>query len=176
MKKSALLAAFCLSAAMLHAASIPFPTGLIPFNSIANETAKDANGNVLVLGFTSTALLPALQGIPLPSSQNETFSSASVQLAPGQFFSNVFVPTPSQRFGDFSAFPEPLIDPLTGNAFARNIIPTELLFGNNGFFAFEVGPQATATPEPSTAYLLGGAFLLIALLRSRSRAGLPCQE
>ena len=165
MKTLVLFAAFCVPATLLQSASIPFPTGLIPFNSIANETQKDPSGNVLVLGYTNTALLPALTGIPYPNFANETFATASVQLAPGQFFSNVFVPTIAQRAGVFSAFPQPLIDPPTGMAFPRNSIPTALLFGDNGFFAFEVGPQTTSTPEPSTAYFITGAILLMALLR-----------
>ncbi len=161
MKRSLLLFAFCSSAALLQAASIPFPPALIPFNSIANETAKDSSGNMLVLGYTNPALLPALVSIPFPSSPSEVFSNTLVGLAPAVFFSNVFVPTPAQRVGDFSAFSQPLIDPNTSTAFPRNIIPASLLFGNNGFFAFEVGPSTSATPEPSAlSLILGGALAL----------------
>ncbi len=167
MRTPVLLAIVCLSASILQAASIPFPSGLIPFNSIANETAKDSNGNVLVLGYTNEALLPALINLPYPTSLNEKFATASVQLAPGQFFTDVFVPTPAQRAGIFAAFTQPLINPLTGLAFPGNNIPTALLFGNNGFFAFEVGSQTVPTPEPSSAYIVAGAVCLVALLRAR---------
>ena len=49
MSKRVLLA-LCFTAVTLQAASLPFPTGLVPFNSIANETAPAPNGDVLVLG------------------------------------------------------------------------------------------------------------------------------
>ncbi len=164
MKLLVLLLAFCSSATLSRAASIPFPPGLIPFNSIANETAKDLNGNMLVLGYTNVALLPALVSIPFPSSPNELFSG-TVGLAPGIFFSNLFVPTPAQRVGDFSAFSQPLIDPTTNMAFARNLIPSSRLFGDNGLFAFEVGPSSSATPEPSTPSLIFGGMIAFGLVR-----------
>jgi hypothetical protein len=145
------LFAFCFLTATLQAASISFPTGLVPFNSIANETAPAANGDILVLGYANPALESALGSLPLPDAPNETFSDASIQLAPGQFFSNVLVPTAAQRGGDYSAFSQPLIDPLTGTPFAGNIIPNVRLFG---LYAFEVGPQAATIPEPSALNLM----------------------
>lgn len=160
MKRSLLLLAFCSSAFLSQAASISFPQGLIPFTSIANETAKDASGNMLVLGNSDLALAQALASIPLPTSPNETFSNAYVGLAPAMFFSNVFVPTAAQRSGDFSAFSQPLIDPNTGNPFPGNIIPTSLLFG---FFAFEVGPSSSAIPEPSALSLIFVGALALGL-------------
>lgn len=165
MKRLLLLLAFCSSAVLSRAASIPFPPSLIPFNSIANETAKDSNGNMLVLGYTNVALLPAPVSIPFPSSPNEVFSG-TVELAPGIFFSNVFIPTPAQRSGDFSAFSQPLIDPTTNTAFPRNLIPTSRLFGNNGLFAFEVGPSSSATPEPSAPSLVFVGTLAFGLVRA----------
>ena len=169
MKQLVLLLASIVSAASLQAASIAFPSGLIPFNSIANQTAKDASGNMLVLGYTNQALSSALVSIPLPTSLNEAFSNAYVGLAPAVFFSNVLVPTAAQRSGNFSAFSQPLIDPGTGVAFPGNFIPADLLFGNNGLFAFEIGPSSTATPEPSAwTLLVGGALALGILLRISS--------
>ncbi len=165
MKRLLLLLAFCSSAGLSRAASIPFPPNLIPFNAIANETAKDSNGNMLVLGYTNVALLPALISLPFPSSPNEVFTG-SVGLAPGIFFSNVFVPTVAQRSGDFSAFSQPLIDPMTNTAFARNLIPTSRLFGDNGLFAFEVGPASSATPEPSVPSLIFVGTLAFGLVRA----------
>ncbi len=165
MKRFLLSIAFCSSALLSQAASIPFPAGLIPFNSIANETAKDSNGNKLVLGYTNVALLPALATLPYPTSPNELFSG-SVELAPGLIFPDVFVPTPAQRAGDFSAFSQPLIDPTTNTAFPRNLIPSSRLFGNNGLFAFEVGPASSATPEPSVPSLVFVGTLAFGLVRA----------
>jgi hypothetical protein len=157
--------ALCLAAVTLQAASLPFPTGLVPFNSIANETAPAANGDILILGYANPALEAALASLPLPNAPNETFSDASIQLAPGQFFSNVLVPTAAQRGGDYSAFSQPLIDPVFGVPFAGNVIPNVRLLGptGNGLFAFEVGPQAAAIPEPSALHLLLVAGLVTAL-------------
>ncbi len=174
MKRLALLFALVFSAASLQADSVPFPPGLIPFNSIANQTAADSSGNILVLGYTNPALESALVSIPLPTSPNEMFSNALVGLAPGVFYSDVFLPTAAQRAGDFSSFSQPLIDPLTGTQFPANLIPASLLFGNNGFFAFEVGPSTTPTPEPSAwTLLLGGALVLGILRMAQRRAANP---
>jgi hypothetical protein len=126
----------------------------------------------LVLGYANPALESALASLPLPDAPNETFSDASIQLAPGQFFSNVLVPTAAQRGGDYSTFSQPLIDPILGVPFARNVIPTSRLLGptGNGLYAFEVGPQAAAIPEPSALHLLLVAGLVTALgLRTRKR-------
>ncbi len=118
---------------------------------------------MLVLGYTNPALLPALNLLPFPNSLNQTFSDASIQLAPGVFFSNVFVPTPAQRTGVFTAFSQPLIDPVSGIPFAQNLIPTSRLFGDNGLFAFEVGPASSAAPEPAVLSLMFGGVLFFAL-------------
>ncbi|MBV8808660.1 MAG: hypothetical protein JO033_08295 [Acidobacteriaceae bacterium] len=131
---------------------------------------------MLVLGHTNVALHDALASIPLPTLPNEAFSNTSVELAPAVFFSSAFIPTAAQRFGDFSAFSQPLINPMTGHAFPGNIIPEVYLFGDNGLFAFEVGPQTTVTPEPSApSLILAGAFALgtLCVLRKCRALGPP---
>lgn len=148
--------------------SASFPTTFIPFTSIASETTS-SNGDLLILGYTSSTTQASVNNLPLPSVTNEKFTDALVQLAPSQFFSNVYIPTPAERAGDYSSFAGTLIDPLTSSPFASNIIPLVRLFGNNGLYAVRVGPQATtATPEPTTFGLIALAGLAAGLLRLRS--------
>jgi len=166
MRKISLLITLCCLAPGLKAASVPFPSGLIPLSSIGYESAP-INGNILVVGFTTSQFTAAFPNIPLPTAKDQVFSSP-VELAPGRFFWNVFVSTISERVGDFSAAPQPLVDPLRGIPFVGNMIPSSRFLGNNGLFAFEVGPQViTPTPEPSPAYLMIGAFSLLVGWRRR---------
>ena len=126
-----------------------FPTTFIPFASVANESAG-INGDLLILGYTSPETLADVNALPLPSFVNERFTNALVQLAPSRYFSNVYIPTPAERVGDYSSFTGRLIDPLTGMPFPGNIIPVPRLFGTNSLYAFRIGPQAAAVPEPTT--------------------------
>ena len=149
--------------------SASFPTTFIPFTSIASETTS-SNGDLLILGYTSAEAQAGINALPLPSLINEKFTDASVQLAPSQYFSNVYIPTPAARVGDYSSFSGTLIDPLTAMAFPGNIIPASRLFGTNGLYAMRVGPQASAaTPEPATFGLIALTGLAAGLLRLRRR-------
>ena len=108
--------------------SASFPTTFVPFTSIASETTS-SNGDLLILGYTSSETQAGINALPLPSLINEKFTDALVQLAPSQYFSSVYVPTPTERTGDYSSFSGTLIDPLTTMAFPGNIIPLSRLFG-----------------------------------------------
>ena len=87
-----------------------------------------------------------------------------IEVGPGLFFDNVLVPTSAEREGNFEAFLGPIVDPLSGHAFARNIIPMSRL---GELFAFEIGPSAAsvaAAPEPTTVGQLGIGFAAILLI------------
>ena len=147
--------------------SASFPTTFVPFTSIASETTS-SNGDLLILGYTSTGAQAGINALPLPSLTNEKFTNALVQLTPAQYFSNVYIPTPAERVGDYSSFSGTLIDPLTTTAFPGNIIPASRLFGTNGLYAMRVGPQAAAaTPEPATFGLIALTGLAAGLFRLR---------
>ena len=151
------------------ATSSSFPTTFIPFTSIATQTTSPS-GDLLILGYTSSGTQTGVNAFPLPASVNEVFTNALVQLAPSQYFSNVYVPTAAERTGDYSSFAGTLIDPLTGAPFAQNVIPASELFGNNGLYAIRIGPQtAEAVPEPTTLGLLSLAGFVASYFRLRHR-------
>ena len=152
----------------IQASPIAFPAGFVPFTSIDYVTRPLPDGDRLVLGESYLAAARVIQTIPLPSLLNEVFSDAFIQLAPGQFFSNVYVPTARDRAGDYSEFGGLLTDPLTGAPFPGGIIPVSRLFG---LYAFRLGPASTATPEPTSFALLvlGALFGFIALRRKHCR-------
>ncbi|MFL6417676.1 MAG: putative Ig domain-containing protein [Bryobacteraceae bacterium] len=116
-----------------QAGSKAFPAGLVPFTSIASVTGPAGNGDRIVLGNATGSGI--LSGILPPTLPGEVFTDASVQLAPGQVYANVYVPTAAERTGDFSMFPVPIIDPATNQAFPNNRIPVSRLFG---LYAFRV--------------------------------------
>ncbi|HYL36029.1 MAG TPA: kelch repeat-containing protein [Bryobacteraceae bacterium] len=107
-----------------------FPTqaipGGIPFASIAYVTAANAAGDHLVVGALQGGVggVNAILGnIPLPSVPNQTFCDAQVQLAPQQFYPNVYVPTQLERMGNFSAFAGLLVNPANGQPYSGGMIP-----------------------------------------------------
>ncbi len=137
-----------------QAGSLAFPASLVPFTSVVSITGPTASGDRLILGNASSAAI--LQNMPSPNlpGGHEVFADASIQLAPGQSFSNVYVPTAAERNGDFSDFPLPIIDPLSGVAFPNNIIPESRLFG---LYAFRVasGRLPAGLAMSSTGVLSG---------------------
>ena len=146
--------------------SASFPTNFVPFTSIASETTS-SNGDLLILGYTSSNAQGGVNALPLPSFVDEKFTDALVPLAPSQYFPNVYIPTPAERTGDYSSFSGTLIDPITSSPFPANIIPTSRLFGTNGLYAFRVGPQTAAVPEPATFGFIFLAGLTVGLWRLR---------
>ncbi len=155
-----------LASARIHASPIAFPSGFVPLTSI-ESTSPAPSGVRLILGYSTFPAFATIRSLPLPSTTGEQFSEASIQLAPGQFFSNVYVPTNAERFGDFRDFDGVVLDPLSGQPFPGNIIPTSVL---GGIYAFRVGPAAPA-PEPSSLYEIGwGAAVILVALRIRKPA------
>ena len=122
---------------------ISFPSGFIPFSSIDYVTAADSAGDHLVVGVPAAGILSALNAIPLPSSPNQTFCDAQVQLGPQQFYPNVYVPTSMERAGIFSAFAGLLLNPATNQPYPQGVIPASQL---NSVFAWRIA----AAQAPST--------------------------
>ena len=144
----------------IQASPTVFPAGFVPFTFIDSVSTPLSNGNRLVLGNSYLAAVSTIQTIPLPSFPNEVFANTSIELAPGQFFTNVYVPTAQERAGDYSQFNGLLIDPLAGLPFPGGIIPVSRLFG---LYAFRVGPGSAAVPEPASLALLALGALLVCL-------------
>ena len=164
------LAGFCLvlASSTAHASPIPFPSGFIPLTSLAYVSAHDANGVRLVMGYSTFQAFATIRALPEPSFENESFADFSIALAPGDIFSNVYVPTSAERDGDFRDFGGPFIDPFSGYPFPQNIIPASLL---GGIYAFRVAPAAPV-PEPRPVYTIaaGVGTAIALLLRKRAKA------
>ncbi len=153
------LTLFVGTALAVQASPITFPSGFVPFTSIDYVTAPLANGDRLVLGNSFLAAASIIDSIPFPTSASQVFTDASIQLAPGQFFSDVYVPTAADRAGAYFEFSGLLTDPLTGAPFPGGFIPSSRLFG---LYAFRLAPGAAIpTPEPISFALLGIALLLV---------------
>ena len=151
-----------------QAASIAFPAGFVPFTSIYYVTQPLPDGDRLVLGNSFLAAHMTIFSLPLPSA-GQVFSDSSIELAPGQFFSGVYVPTMNDRYDYYPDFAGLLIDPRNGFAFAGGIIPQSISFG---FYAFRLAPLTTPTPEPGTMVLFAAVAALTIIrggLRVRRR-------
>src|SRR6202035_3169202 len=84
---------------------VNFPTGFVPFSSISYVTAADSAGDHLVVGVPAPGALAFITAnIQPPGFTNQAFCDAQVQLAPQQFYPNVYVPTTAEVGGNFSAF------------------------------------------------------------------------
>jgi uncharacterized protein (TIGR03437 family) len=114
---------------------VSFPPNLIPFTSISYVTASNSSGDQLVVG-TVAGGANTISQLPLPSLTNQTFCG-NLELAPGQFYANTYVPTTDERGGNFSAFNGLLIDPVNSQPFTGGVIPAARL---NSIFAFRIGP------------------------------------
>jgi hypothetical protein len=87
----------------------PFPAGVVPFAKIDYISARNSEGDRLLVGEMGGRI--KVGQIPLPSFPNQRFCG-SVEIAPGLFM-EAYVPTQQERSGDFSAFGVTLLDPLT---------------------------------------------------------------
>jgi hypothetical protein len=112
--------------------------------SIAAHAQIVANQDQLLEGSITLTSYSAINSlIPLPVFTNQKFCSL-VTLAPNTLVW-AYVPSRAERIGDFSAFPRPLIDPLTNAPFPNNIIPANRLLGD---FAWRLAPSGPAAGEP----------------------------
>jgi hypothetical protein len=116
---------------------VSFPAGFIPFSSIVDVTAADSAGDHLVVGVPSAGALSQIAAnIPLPAFANQAFCDAQVQLAPGQLYPNVYVPTADELSGNFSAFNGLLTIPGTSQPYPGGVIPPAQL---STVFAWRIG-------------------------------------
>ena len=123
----------------LFADCVNFPAGLVPLSAINYVSAADAAGDQLVVGMIAggaSGLSALTAQFPVPASTNQTFCDAQVQLAPQQFFPNVYVPTAQELAGNFAAFTGLLLNPATNQPFPGGLIPTGQL---GQVFAFRIG-------------------------------------
>ncbi len=123
-----------LGSVSLLADCVPFPLTSAPFTSVSYVTAANSVGDQLVVGALAGANV--ISQLPLPAATNDAFCN-SVELAPGQFYSNLYLPTKDERGGNFSAFAGLLIDPLSNQPFPGGVIPASRL---TSIFAFRIGP------------------------------------
>jgi hypothetical protein len=111
-----------------------------PFSSVFFTTPPNAAGDTLVVG-TPSPLDPTIQQlldtIPLPNETNQQICGG-LQLAPG-LQANAYVPTATERNGDFSPFAASFPDPSPGNPFPiiGGVIPPQR-FGDT--FAWRISP------------------------------------
>ena len=139
-------ASFLLLPCALFADCLKFPANLVPLSSVSYVTAANSAGDHLVVGALAggaSALNALAAQIPVPTSTNQVFCDPQVQLAPQQFYSNVYVPTPAELSGNFSAFANLLVNPANNQPYPGGIIPAAQL---GQVFAFRIGAaQATQT-------------------------------
>lgn len=130
-----LLAGFILTRCWGQSTCPNFPAGFVPFSSISYVTAADAAGDHLVVGVPAAGAVAMIASLPPPASTNQMFCDAQVQLAPQQFYSNVYVPTAAEQAGDFSAFSGLLVS-ASGQVIPNGIIPLSL---QGTLFAWRIG-------------------------------------
>jgi hypothetical protein len=118
-----------------------YPSGFVPFTSVAYQTAADSAGDTLLVGTVSQANLAMINNLPLPTSSNQQFCGA-VNLG-GGYTVQAYVPTQAERAGNFSPFSGLLIDPLNNMVFPDGIIPVSLL---GQVYAWRIPAQAVNTP------------------------------
>jgi len=138
---------------VLRAGCVNFPPAFVPFSTIDYVTAANSAGDHLVVGALAGGL-GTINVFPLPSSPDQVFCGSQVQLAPQQFFSNIYVPSAAERAGIFTAFTGLLLDPLTNQPFPNGVIPATRL---GPVYAFRIGPAQPAqaktwSPTGSMAY------------------------
>ena len=146
---------------------VNFPPGFIPFSSIGYVTAADSAGDHLVVGVPASGALALIAAnIPVPAFTNQTFCDAQVQLAPGQYYPNVYVPTVAELNGNFSAFSGLLTDS-NNQPYPNGAIPLSQL---SSVFAWRIGAaQAGSTNgsfSPTGSMTEGRNTFAMALLPS----------
>ena len=93
----AILGCLALARVLGQSTCVTFPSGFIPFSSISYVTAANPAGDHLVVGVPAPGALSAIgNNVPAPAFVNQTFCDGQVQLAPQQFYPNVYVPTAAE--------------------------------------------------------------------------------
>jgi uncharacterized protein (TIGR03437 family) len=138
-----LLAGLILARAFAQSTCVSFPSGFIPFSSIYYVSAADSAGDHVVVGVPAPNLFSTIfANIPPPAFTNQTFCDAQVQMAPGQYYPNVYVPTAAERAGNFNAFTGLLFNPATNQPYANGVFPASQ---SNTVWGWRIGPAQTAS-------------------------------
>ncbi len=124
----------------VYSQCLNFPAGVIPFSTISYVTAANSSGDQLVVGALAGGL-NTLAALPLPDTTNELYCDSSVQLAPGQYYTSVYVPSAAERSGNFSAFAGLLVNPANNQPYPGGMIPSNQL---GQIFAFRIAPVQAA--------------------------------
>ena len=169
-----ILAVLMFGCAYGQSTCVNFPANFVPFASISYVTAADSAGDHLVVGVPAPGTLSAIAAnIPLPASTNQMFCDAQVQLGPGQFYPNVYVPTAAELSGNFSAFNGLFVNAATnqpypngqvpagqlGNVFAWRIGPAQVVSANQGWSP--TGSMAEAREGHASVLLPSGKVLMV---------------
>lgn len=110
------------------------------FTKIHQITAPNANGDRLVLGEFPPDMAPGgaysfVTGAPLPAFPNQMFCRR-LTLATG-CTAEVYLPTRQEKDGDYSNWPDRLINPFDGRPFPANMI-SRIMMGPGGLFGLRV--------------------------------------
>ena len=127
---------------------MPLTVGAVPFASVYSIAGPDSGGDLLVVGAPNAGLTQFLSSIPTPNTPGQEICSP-VQLAPG-LYANVYIPTPAEIGGDFSAFSGLLLDPTLGTPFPGGIIPT----ARTDVFAWRISSVASGNDTLHTTLVL----------------------
>jgi uncharacterized protein (TIGR03437 family) len=132
-----------------------FPNNYIPFAQVYSITGPNASGDRLIVGRMTQANFAILQSLALPAFVNEQYC-VEVELSPG-LLATAYVPSATERSGNFSSFGVPIIDPIINLPFPNNIIPANRLpdpfawrVSNFRRAAADLAVTKTATPNPVT--------------------------
>lgn len=121
-----------------------YPSGFVPFSSVAYITSPDSAGDKLVVGSVPVANLATIKTLPPPSSANQEFCG-KVNLG-GGYIVTAYLPTAAERQGDFSSFAGLLINPENNQPFPGGIIPGDLL---GQVYAWRIPAQTITTGSNS---------------------------
>lgn len=137
---------------------VPFPSGFVPFTSVAYVSQPNSAGDRLLVGGMSAANFATYQNLPLPTAPNQQFCG-TVFLADGTPVV-AYVPTSAERAGDFSPFSGLLINPANNQPFPGGVIPAALIPGTfaarivaalqNSTTRLSVSPATSAPGQPVT--------------------------
>src|ERR1700682_676495 len=162
--RAILLGSLLASRVVAQSTCANFPANFIPFASVAYVTAANSAGDHLVVGALAAGV-NSLGALPQPAFTNQTYCDAQVQLAPQQFYPNVYVPTSAERLGDFNAFAGLLVDPADNQPFPGGLIPLHRL---GAVYAFRIGPAQAASAmrgwSPTGSMSTGRVFHTATLL------------
>ena len=140
---------------------LPFATTSVPFTQIYYVTEADSAGDRLVVGEPANLPSVFLQAIPEPSAPNQQICDP-LQLAPG-FYANVYVPTPDERNGIFTAFAATLLDPSNNAPFPGAQIPAKRMDPSDPnnpspVYAWRISSFASGSDTPHTTIVLANSL------------------